>query len=63
MIVETEHPVFEKVKQVASPIRVSETSFKHHRAPQLGEHTEEILRDRLGLTDTEVGALKARGVL
>ncbi len=63
MIVETEHPVFEKVKQVASPIRVSETSFKHHRAPHLGEHTEEILRDRLGLTDTELGALKGRGVL
>lgn len=63
MIVETEHPQFEKVKQVASPIRVSETSFEHHRAPQLGEHTEEILKKRLGLTDSEIDALKGKGAI
>lgn len=63
MIVETEHPVFKKVKQVASPIRVSDTGFAHQRAPQLGEHTEEILKVRLGLTDAEIGALRGRGVL
>lgn len=63
MIVETEHPVFEKVKQVASPIRVSETSFEHHRAPQLGEHTGEILKSRAGLTDSEIRGLKGKRVV
>lgn len=63
MIVETEHPVFKKVKQVASPIRVSKIGFAHRRAPRLGEHAEEILNSRLGMTNSEIGTLKERGVV
>ena len=33
------------------------------RAPQLGEHTEEILADVLGLTSREIGALAGRGLV
>lgn len=33
------------------------------RAPRLGEHTEEILHDILGLSDTEVGQLYDDGVV
>ncbi len=63
MIIETEHPVFKKVKHVASPIRISKTSFEHRRAPQLGENTEEILKTRLGLTDSEIEVLRRKGVV
>ncbi|CAH2604581.1 2-methylfumaryl-CoA isomerase [Rhodovastum atsumiense] len=33
------------------------------RAPLLGEHTDEILRQELGLSDTEIGRLRAAGVV
>jgi 2-methylfumaryl-CoA isomerase len=33
------------------------------RAPLLGEHTEEVLADVLGLTDAEIGRLHADGVI
>jgi len=33
------------------------------RAPQLGEHTEEVLAGVLGLSDAEFGALDARGTI
>ncbi len=33
------------------------------RAPQLGEHTEEVLADVLGLTDAEIGRLRADQVV
>jgi formyl-CoA transferase len=32
------------------------------KAPALGEHTEEVLRE-IGLTDTQIGQLRARGVI
>ena len=33
------------------------------RAPQLGEHTEAVLSDLLGLTSTEIGRLQRDGVI
>ena len=33
------------------------------RAPQLGEHTEEVLADVLGLSDAEIGRLHDDGVV
>jgi crotonobetainyl-CoA:carnitine CoA-transferase CaiB-like acyl-CoA transferase len=31
--------------------------------PWLGEHTDEVLADELGLTATEITALRAEGVI
>jgi formyl-CoA transferase len=31
-------------------------------APKLGEHTEQVLRE-IGLTDSQIGQLRARGVI
>jgi formyl-CoA transferase len=31
--------------------------------PLLGEHTDELLKERLGLTDLEIKALRDKGVL
>ena len=63
MIVETEHPDFGTVRQVASPIKISDARKQHHRAPALGEHTDEVLTERLGLTPTQIDRLRADGVI
>lgn len=61
LIVETEHPRFGTVKQVSSPVRVGEPPRAHRRAPQLGEHTHDILGSLLGYDDAELARLEAAG--
>lgn len=62
--VELPHALAGVVPLVASPIRLSETPVEYRRAPPLlGEHTLEVLRDVLGLSDEAVMALREAGVL
>ncbi|EAX48131.1 Formyl-CoA transferase [Thermosinus carboxydivorans Nor1] len=64
MIVETDHPVAGKVKMAGVPIKMSATPGAVERpAPLLGQHTEEILMEMLGLSAEEVAALRAKDVL
>ena len=59
-IVETTHPVAGTVKMTAPPVRLSETPGSvRSPAPLLGEHTEQVLRERLGLGDEEIARLRA----
>jgi crotonobetainyl-CoA:carnitine CoA-transferase CaiB-like acyl-CoA transferase len=49
---------------VRNPIRLSRTPLQHERsAPLLGEHTDSVLAERLGLSAPELRALHDRGVL
>ncbi|MBB1594075.1 CaiB/BaiF CoA-transferase family protein [Achromobacter sp. UMC46] len=49
---------------VANPIRMSATPLRYERAaPELGQHTEDVLRDRLGLSASRIAELKAQGVV
>lgn len=58
------HPLAGSVPQVASPIRLSETPVEYHQAPPLlGEHTEAVLSELLGLDEQAVRQLRAAGVL
>ena len=58
------HPLAGNVPQVASPIRLSETPVEYRRAPPLlGEHTEVVLEEVLGLEAGEVQRLRDAGVL
>jgi crotonobetainyl-CoA:carnitine CoA-transferase CaiB-like acyl-CoA transferase len=42
----------------ASPLRFSDTPVQYDRPPPLlGQHTQEILREVLGLTDEQIAAL------
>ena len=62
--IELEHPVAGKLPLVASPMRFSETPLEHRLAPPvLGQHTEEILREVLRLSDGEIARLRADGVI
>ena len=49
---------------VASPLRLEKTPPEYHSAPPLlGQHTDAVLGDVLGLTAPEIAQLKADGIL
>jgi len=52
------------VDLIASPIRMSETPPDYrHAPPALGQHTDEVLRDLLGMADEKIADLRAQGVV
>jgi formyl-CoA transferase len=58
------HPAAGSVPQVANPMRFSRTPIEYGLAPPvLGQHTQEVLGEVLGMTAEEVAALKDRGVV
>jgi crotonobetainyl-CoA:carnitine CoA-transferase CaiB-like acyl-CoA transferase len=53
-----------EVSLIGSPIKYSETPADYRRAPpMLGQHTEEVLEELLGLGPTEVAALREKGIV
>ena len=64
MISEVDHKVLGKVKTVNSPLKFSRTAVATlTAAPNLGEHTEEVLLEVLGVTAEEVVSLGREGVI
>ena len=52
------------VKVIANPVRLSETPPTYRLPPpMLGQHTEEVLRERLHLSDAELTNLKEAGAI
>ena len=63
-LVESTHPIAGTIRMVGPPVRLSETpGAVRSPAPLLGEHTEQLLRERLGLSDTELARLRDAGVI
>jgi crotonobetainyl-CoA:carnitine CoA-transferase CaiB-like acyl-CoA transferase len=63
-LVESEHPVAGAIRMTAPPVRLSETpGAVRAPAPLLGEHTEQVLRERLALDDEEIARLRSAGVI
>jgi formyl-CoA transferase/CoA:oxalate CoA-transferase len=63
-LVEMDHPRAGKVRMVGAPVRLSETPGSVRTpAPMLGEHTDQVLRELLGLGAEEIAALRAAGAL
>jgi crotonobetainyl-CoA:carnitine CoA-transferase CaiB-like acyl-CoA transferase len=64
MVVEMPHASGVPVKVIANPVKLSETPADYRVAPPvLGEHTQEILQDLLGMTAGEIAALRKKGVV
>ena len=64
MKIELEHAVAGRVPLIASPMKFSGTPLEFRSPPPvLGQHTDEVLRGVLGLTDAEVAKLRAEGVI
>ncbi|MCY1403800.1 Acetyl-CoA:oxalate CoA-transferase [compost metagenome] len=61
---ELPHPLAGVVPQVASPIRLSATPVEYRNAPPLlGEHTDVVLGELLGLDAAALAELRARQVI
>jgi crotonobetainyl-CoA:carnitine CoA-transferase CaiB-like acyl-CoA transferase len=62
--IELEHAAAGKLPGVASPMRFSETSVEYRSAPPLvGQHTDEVLREVLGLDAAGIARLRAAGAV
>ena len=63
-LVECEHPVAGQIRMVGPPVRMSETPGGVRRpAPLVGEHTESVLREMLGMKDDEIARLRQSGAI
>ncbi|MEO8144560.1 MAG: CoA transferase [Betaproteobacteria bacterium] len=63
-LVEIDHPKVGKARVVGVPARLSATPGSVRTpSPALGQHTDEVLRDLLGLGKPEIAALRAARVL
>ncbi|MEC9206606.1 MAG: CoA transferase, partial [Pseudomonadota bacterium] len=49
---------------IGSPMRLTETPVTYrHAPPTVGQHTEEVLREKLGLTDEDFAELRNNDVI
>ena len=63
MVVEVDHPVLGRLRGLGSPVKMSATPLDpRRRAPCLGEHTDEVLR-QAGIGDDELREMRAAGAI
>jgi CoA:oxalate CoA-transferase len=64
MIKDVPHPRLGKVKMIDTPVKLSRTpGGAESHSPDLGEHTDQVLKDMLGLGEKEIAALREDGVI
>ncbi len=63
MIVEVEHPDRGTYLNVGCPLRLSDSPVEVNRSPLLGEHSEVVLREVLGLEGEELALVRREGVI
>ncbi len=61
--VDLPHPQAGCLPLVASPLRLSASPVRHALPPRLGEHTDAVLHDMLGLSEAALGDLRADRVI
>jgi formyl-CoA transferase len=62
-VVEVDHPKRGKYLTVGNPIKLSDSPSHVCRSPLLGEHTEEVLRSIVGLSDAEIHEARQQGAI
>ena len=64
MKVDVPHPLAGSVPLVANPIKFSRTPLAYDTPPPLlGQHTDQILRELLGKSDTDIAELRGSGII
>ncbi len=64
MVETVEHPAIGALKVIGTPFKFSATPTSVRRAPPLlGQHTDEVLRDELGIAAERIAALRAGKVI
>ena len=64
MVVEMDHETCGPIKMVNTPVKFSESQPSIRTAPPtLGQHTNEILGEHLGMSDSTIAFLKDNGVV
>ncbi len=63
MIAEVEHPQRGSYFTVGCPLVLSDSPVDYRRAPLLGEHNEELLKELMGYDAARVESLRAEGVI
>jgi succinate--hydroxymethylglutarate CoA-transferase len=64
MVRTVKHPTAGELKMLGIPFRFSDTPASVRRPPpMLGQHTEQVLRDELGLTAERISALRAEKII
>jgi crotonobetainyl-CoA:carnitine CoA-transferase CaiB-like acyl-CoA transferase len=64
LVVEVPHKLAGSARILRNPVRMSETPIDHYAAPPLmGEHTDRILSDRLGLSAGAIDDLRRSGIV
>jgi formyl-CoA transferase len=62
-IVEVDHPTRGKYLTVGNPVKLSDSPSDVERSPLLGEHTDEILREVVGLDDDAIKLAREEGAV
>ena len=64
MIADVPHPRLGGVRMTNTPLRMSRTPGGAEKpAPDLGEHTEQVLRELAGMSDEEIATLRESGAI
>jgi succinate--hydroxymethylglutarate CoA-transferase len=64
MVVEVDHGECGTISMVNSPVKYSETQPSiRSPPPTLGEHTDEVLGDHLGLGEKDIAELRSKGII
>jgi formyl-CoA transferase len=64
MLAEIPHPTAETLKMVASPMKLADTPCRITRHPPLlGEHTSEVLKEKLGYSDEKIETLRNENIV
>ena len=64
MVLEMEHATGGRMKVIANPVKLSETPPDYRLPPPvLGEHTDQVLGEKLGLDTAALTALRTKGII
>lgn len=64
MVKEVDHPTCGPIKLINTPVKYSySTPGIRTPPPTLGQHTDEVLRDNLGISEEEIKDLRMEGVV